>query len=750
MDSTNIADFLECSICFEQLDEKSRVLPCQHTFCLDCLAIIVETKGHLQCPECRSDFPNLQISSLPRNVLLVRILEGLKSSRCGSRRGSADGNLSSQNLKQQKSRDSSNRLSAKLKCEALLSQPCARGLHSFSSNEEGDLSFCKGDVISLVHDIDDNWFEGIFKGKRGSIPKNFVEIILPLPKIDDDSIETPFARASYSYESKGETELLSFKTGDIIGVIKKVDEKWLEGILGGQYGIFPLNFVKVNKACQTLLSCSSSSSSSASSSSDEENADKQKNKKTRAKKSIKTSSSPWVKREDQACSSTSTTGESTSSNSSSGSATASSSGSTTASSSSSTTASSSGSTTTVPAPKRHTIHVENPIEQRRESRRALNLSDDVDQPRPRLRTRSQGRRGSDTPPQDPRAVLLNRALRLSNEQLNPAFAGSLPIPLPSPGAVFTTSLSNRPNATAASSPTNGHPTLGLGEIYVALFTYSPAQDDELALIQGDQYCVVEKHLDGWYKGYHIRSRQTGVFPGNYVKPKSQVTHQMLRSINSNPQMSNIGYGSNPSSPVANNNADSVFSFPTTRNDSESSTSPLAGATACATIRPNGENSSPGRSGMASIFKKLKKSKTSKRNSRSTPTEPSIPPPVVPSPVTQPTLAPPSYYHSSMPGPAHHRLSRPSPIVPAEPPPPYTMVADPTPSSNIIETVLVPGGEKFRAIHPFPSTRENELSLHVNDILCVTQKRFDGWYQGKSERTGLSGIFPSTFVEAYES
>ena len=45
----------------------------------------------------------------------------------------------------------------------------------------------------------------------------------------------------------------------------------------------------------------------------------------------------------------------------------------------------------------NTIHVANPAEQRRESRRALNLSDDGNQPRPRLRTRSQGRRGSGTP-----------------------------------------------------------------------------------------------------------------------------------------------------------------------------------------------------------------------------------------------------------------------------------------------------------------------------------------------------------------
>ena len=81
MEASKIEDFLECSICLEQLDERSRVLPCQHTFCMKCLGIIIESKGHLQCPECRSNFQELSISDLPRNVLLVRILEGLKTKR---------------------------------------------------------------------------------------------------------------------------------------------------------------------------------------------------------------------------------------------------------------------------------------------------------------------------------------------------------------------------------------------------------------------------------------------------------------------------------------------------------------------------------------------------------------------------------------------------------------------------------------------------------------------------------------------
>lgn len=39
-----------------------------------------------------------------------------------------------------------------------------------------DLSFKKGDIITLTHEIDDNWYEGCLGNKRGSIPKNFIEV----------------------------------------------------------------------------------------------------------------------------------------------------------------------------------------------------------------------------------------------------------------------------------------------------------------------------------------------------------------------------------------------------------------------------------------------------------------------------------------------------------------------------------------------------------------------------------------------
>ena len=54
--------------------------------------------------------------------------------------------------------------------------------------------------------------------------------------------------------------------------------------------------------------------------------------------------------------------------------------------------------------------------------------------------------------------------------------------------------------------------------------------------------------------------------------------------------------------------------------------------------------------------------------------------------------------------------------------------------------------RFRVIAPYPASHESELTLRTGDIIFVTQNGLDGWYRGKSTRTGTSGVFPSIFVE----
>ena len=41
--------------------------------------------------------------------------------------------------------------------------------------------------------------------------------------------------------------------GDIINVIRQVDENWCEGKLGGKLGIFPITFVEVRNKVVTIL-----------------------------------------------------------------------------------------------------------------------------------------------------------------------------------------------------------------------------------------------------------------------------------------------------------------------------------------------------------------------------------------------------------------------------------------------------------------------------------------------------------------
>lgn len=77
MDALAIFEGLDCPVCLERLDETCKVLPCQHTFCKGCLNAIVASKQELRCPECRR-LVNENVSELPGNIMLIRLLDGLK------------------------------------------------------------------------------------------------------------------------------------------------------------------------------------------------------------------------------------------------------------------------------------------------------------------------------------------------------------------------------------------------------------------------------------------------------------------------------------------------------------------------------------------------------------------------------------------------------------------------------------------------------------------------------------------------
>ncbi|XP_067242092.1 sorbin and SH3 domain-containing protein 1 isoform X3 [Chanodichthys erythropterus] len=61
------------------------------------------------------------------------------------------------------------------------------------------------------------------------------------------------------------------------------------------------------------------------------------------------------------------------------------------------------------------------------------------------------------------------------------------------------------------------PLQGVGEPFQALYNYTPRNEDELELKEGDVVDVMEKCDDGWFVGTCRRTKFFGTFPGNYVK-----------------------------------------------------------------------------------------------------------------------------------------------------------------------------------------------------------------------------------------
>ncbi|XP_078000006.1 E3 ubiquitin-protein ligase TRIM45-like [Glandiceps talaboti] len=69
-------DYLSCTICLEEY-KNPKVLPCDHTFCQECLIKIVERKGRLQCSVCDTpcELPQNGVPGLKANFFMNSLLD---------------------------------------------------------------------------------------------------------------------------------------------------------------------------------------------------------------------------------------------------------------------------------------------------------------------------------------------------------------------------------------------------------------------------------------------------------------------------------------------------------------------------------------------------------------------------------------------------------------------------------------------------------------------------------------------------
>uniref|UniRef100_A0A671R6A2 Sorbin and SH3 domain containing 3 n=1 Tax=Sinocyclocheilus anshuiensis TaxID=1608454 RepID=A0A671R6A2_9TELE len=137
----------------------------------------------------------------------------------------------------------------------------ARAKFNFQAQSPKELTLQKGDVVYMHRQVDANWYEGEHHGRVGMFPTSYVEIIPPTEKptpIKSPTIqvlEYGEAVALFNFNADLPVEL-SFRKGEVIAITRRVDDHWLEGRIAGtnRSGIFPINYVQVNKMPRTKSS----------------------------------------------------------------------------------------------------------------------------------------------------------------------------------------------------------------------------------------------------------------------------------------------------------------------------------------------------------------------------------------------------------------------------------------------------------------------------------------------------------------
>lgn len=150
-------------------------------------------------------------------------------------------------------RRSSDGLERPNKCSQYKIRGKARAKYNFTAQNQKELSFRKGDTIYLLREIDHNWTEGERHGRVGIFPKNYVEIITSLNEATDRVLNAE-GEAEVIYNFRPQTSVeLPLRKGDIVKLIRRVDENWWEGRLGKSQGIFPCSYVKTTFEPSTPL-----------------------------------------------------------------------------------------------------------------------------------------------------------------------------------------------------------------------------------------------------------------------------------------------------------------------------------------------------------------------------------------------------------------------------------------------------------------------------------------------------------------
>ncbi|XP_074814506.1 sorbin and SH3 domain-containing protein 1 isoform X5 [Natator depressus] len=130
----------------------------------------------------------------------------------------------------------------------------ARAKFDFKAQTLKELPLQKGDIVYIYKQIDQNWYEGEHHGRVGIFPRSYIELLPPAEKAQPQKLAAmqvlEYGDAVAKFNFNGDTRVeMSFRKGERITVIRRVDENWYEGKISGsnRQGIFPVTYVDVLK-----------------------------------------------------------------------------------------------------------------------------------------------------------------------------------------------------------------------------------------------------------------------------------------------------------------------------------------------------------------------------------------------------------------------------------------------------------------------------------------------------------------------
>ncbi|MBN3308497.1 SH3R1 ligase, partial [Amia calva] len=281
MDESALLDLLECPVCLERLDASAKVLPCQHTFCKRCLQGILNSRSELRCPECRT-LVDCSVDELPSNILLVRLLDGIKQRpRRPGASGCANGTSGTSSVARAQSSGIQGTPSGQLQRIQAKSPPVRGwyvsclppGMHCLQTRQKEE-----GFHLEKINENFEDWKNVAWSDESRFLLRHSdgrVRIWREQNENMDPSClvttvqaggggvmvlgmfswhtlgplgvpQLPCAKALYNYDGK-EPGDLKFSKGDIIILRRQVDENWYHGEINGVHGFFPTNFVQIIK-----------------------------------------------------------------------------------------------------------------------------------------------------------------------------------------------------------------------------------------------------------------------------------------------------------------------------------------------------------------------------------------------------------------------------------------------------------------------------------------------------------------------